>query len=60
MRWQRRALRWTCLRHWAARSAGAWLVAREVAPQHDAPAAEGGWGALSATAMVGPTFEAEA
>ena len=39
--------------------AGAWLVAREVAPQHDAPAAEGG-AALSASAMVGPTFEAEA
>ena len=39
--------------------AGAWLVAREVAPQHVAPAAGGG-AALSATAMVGPTFEAEA
>ena len=40
--------------------AGAWLVAREVAPQHYAPAGEGGWAALSATAMVGSTFEAEA
>ena len=40
--------------------AGAWLVAREVAPQHDAPTAGAGGGAQSATAMVGPTFEAEA
>ena len=39
---------------------GAWLLAREVAPQLYAPAAEGGWAVLSATAMVGPTFEAEA
>ena len=36
---------------------GAWLVARELAPQQDCGAAAR---SLSATAMVAPTFEAEA